>query len=78
MEDLGIKRLPPGLRSALDLMEASSLVRDVVGEDFLDHYLIAKRAHLKEYERSMGHRKNDVSMRVQVSRFEIENLLPVL
>jgi glutamine synthetase len=78
MDEFGIKRLPPDLESALDLMEKSSLVREVMDEDFLNHYLIAKRSHLKGYKESLGHRSDDISMRVQVSRFEMDNLLPIL
>jgi glutamine synthetase len=78
MDSMGIKRLPPDLGSALDLMEASSLASEVMGVDFLEHYLIAKRAHLEEYNTSLGHRKDDTSMRIQISKYEIESLLPVL
>lgn len=78
MDELGIKRLPPDLGSALDLMERSALVKEVIGDEFLNHYMIAKRAHLKGYLDSLGHRREDVSMRVQVSKYEMKNLLPVL
>ncbi|MGA1848198.1 MAG: glutamine synthetase family protein [Thermoplasmatota archaeon] len=78
MEEIGIQRLPPDLGSALDLMENSSLVREVMGGDFLKHYMIAKRSHLDEYTTSLGHRKDDLSMRVQISKYEMEGLLPIL
>jgi len=78
MDAMNISRLPPDLGSALDLMEGSSLVKEVLGEEFLKHYIIAKRTHLDEYISSLGHRKDDASMRVQVSRYEMEHLLPVL
>ncbi|MDG6226189.1 MAG: glutamine synthetase family protein [Candidatus Thermoplasmatota archaeon] len=77
-DDLGIRRLPPDLSSALDLLEGSALARDVMGEEFLSHYLKAKRSHVDSYLGSLGHRARDESMRIRISRFEIENLLPVL
>lgn len=78
MKQMGIKRLPSDLGSALDLMEGSPLVKETLGEDFLEHYITAKRAHLKDYLQSLGHRAHDSSMKLQVSRFEVEELLPVL
>ncbi|MGA1872896.1 MAG: glutamine synthetase family protein [Thermoplasmatota archaeon] len=78
MSERGIKRLPPDLGSALDLMEGSELVEEVMGRDFLMHYLTAKRAHLLEYQRSLGHRKDDVSMKMHVSQYEMAELLPIL
>ncbi|MFW3146372.1 MAG: glutamine synthetase family protein [Thermoplasmatota archaeon] len=78
MERMGIRRLPPDLRSALELMGGSNLALEVMGERFLEHYITAKKAHLDAYLESLGHRRNDASMRMEISRFEIENLLPVL
>jgi glutamine synthetase len=75
---MGIRRLPPDLPSALDLMERSELVRGVLGDEFLDHYLMAKRAHVDAYNRSLEMKMNDESMRLRISRFEIEHLLPIL
>ncbi|MGA1820076.1 MAG: glutamine synthetase family protein [Thermoplasmatota archaeon] len=78
MDSMGIQRLPPEFGAALDLMEASALVKEVMGQDFLSHYLTAKRAHLEGYKTSLGHRKDDISMRVQVSKYEMDELLPIL
>ncbi len=78
MEEKGIRRLPPDLGTALDLMESSDLVRDVLGDEFRTHYINAKRAHLQDYQDGLGHRLKDGSMRTQISRYEIEELLPVL
>ncbi|MGA1821973.1 MAG: glutamine synthetase family protein [Thermoplasmatota archaeon] len=78
MDSLNIQRLPSDLGSALDLLEGSDLAGEVFGIDFLSHYITAKRAHLKAYRMSLGHRADDLSMRIQVSRFEMENLLPIL
>lgn len=74
----GIKRLPPDLGAALDLLEKSKLAKGVMGEEFLARYVEAKRAHVKAYTDSLGHRADDWSMKVQISRFEIETLLPIL
>jgi glutamine synthetase len=78
MTEMGIRRLPSDLGSALDLMENGTVAREVMGEEFLSHYIKAKRSHLHEYMTSLGHRSGDISYRTQVSRYEIEQLLPVL
>jgi glutamine synthetase len=78
MKDMGIERLPPDLGKALERLETSDFAKEVMGKDFHEHYIKAKRAHLSDYLRGLGHRKNDLSMKVQVSRYEMENLLPVL
>ncbi len=70
--------MPPNLDSALDLLGSSALAREVMGGEFLDHYLSAKRAHVEAYNSSLGHRKNDRSLEAQISRYEIEELLPIL
>lgn len=78
MEEMGIRRLPPDLGSALDSMEKGTIARQTMGDEFLSHYLKAKRAHLKEYQDGLGHRRDDTSYKLQVSRLEIEELLPIL
>lgn len=78
MKEMGIKRLPSDLGSALDLLEKSPVCKEVMGEAFMKHYIIAKRAHLKAYLDSLGHRRKDPSMKIQVSRHEMEELLPIL
>ena len=62
---LGIQRLPETLSEALDLLEASDLARDVLGEHVLDWFLRNKR---EEWDRYQHH----------VSRFELEEYLPIL
>ena len=59
-------------------MEKSKLAKEVMGEEFLTNYVAAKRTHVKAYTDSLGHRADDWSMKVQISRFEIETLLPIL
>lgn len=39
--------LPTSLAEALDLLEASAVAREWLGEDFVDHFLAMKRAELK-------------------------------
>jgi len=62
---LGARRLPETLAEALDLMEASELVAEALGEHVFDWFLRNKRA---EWDRYQHH----------VSRFELETYLPVL
>ncbi|MPZ53707.1 MAG: glutamine synthetase [Acidimicrobiia bacterium] len=61
----GIERLPSSLAEALDLMERSELVADALGEHVFDWFLRNKR---KEWDRYQSH----------VTRFELENFLPIL
>ncbi|HJQ76528.1 MAG TPA: glutamine synthetase family protein [Acidimicrobiia bacterium] len=62
---VGAKRLPDTLAEALDLMEASELVAQALGEHVFNWFLRNKRA---EWERYQHH----------VSRFELETYLPIL
>jgi glutamine synthetase len=62
---VGAKRLPDTLASALDIMEASDLMADALGEHVFDWFLRNKRA---EWARYQSH----------VSRFELETYLPIL
>ena len=39
--------LPTSLAEALDLLEASAVAREWLGEEFVDHFLAMKRAELK-------------------------------
>lgn len=61
----GIARLPANLDQALDRMEGSKLVSDALGEHVFEWFLLNKRA---EWDRYQHH----------VSRFEMEQYLPVL
>jgi glutamine synthetase len=62
---VGARRLPDNMASALDLMEASDLVAEALGEHVFDWFLRNKRA---EWSRYQSH----------VSRFELETYLPIL
>ena len=65
LRELGIARLPETLSEALDLLEGSELARDVLGEHVLDWFIRNKR---DEWDRYQHH----------VSRFELEEYLPIL
>jgi glutamine synthetase len=58
-------RLPTTLADALDAMEGSALVKDALGDHVFEWFLRNKR---REWQRYQQH----------VSRFELENYLPVL
>jgi len=62
---VGAKRLPDNMAGALDIMEASDLVADALGEHVFNWFLRNKRA---EWERYQSH----------VSDFELETYLPIL
>jgi glutamine synthetase len=61
----GIARLPTNLNEALATMERSELVRDALGEHVFEWFLKNKRREWARYEQ-------------HVSRFELEEYLPVL
>ncbi|MBT8197040.1 MAG: type I glutamate--ammonia ligase [Acidimicrobiia bacterium] len=65
LQTAGIARLPANLDQALDLMEGSKLVSSALGEHVFEWFLRNKRA---EWDRYQHH----------VSRFELEEYLPVL
>ena len=62
---LGIKSLPRGLDSAIDVMESSELVAETLGEQVFDYFLRNKRAEFERY-------------RQQVTELELTELLPTL
>ena len=62
---IGIERLPATLSHAIDDMERSELVAEALGEHVFGWFLRNKRA---EWDRFQHH----------VSRFELENYLPIL
>jgi glutamine synthetase len=62
---MGIKPLPSSLGRALEVMEESELVADILGEHVFDFFLRNKRQEWEEY-------------RGQVSAFERDRMLPVL
>ncbi len=65
LAERGIRRLPQTLSEALDALEGSELMRATLGEHTTDWFLKNKR---REWERYQHH----------VSRFELEQYLPVL
>ena len=62
---VGAKRLPDTIAEALDVMEASDLVAEALGEHVFNWFLRNKRA---EWERYQHH----------VSQFELDTYLPIL
>ena len=63
-KDVGLQRLPQDLREALDLMEESELVRNVLGEHIFEWFLRNKREEWETYQR-------------HVTPYEIERYLPI-
>ena len=61
--ELGVDGLPANLSEALDEMEASTLVRDALGDHIFEWFLVNKRTEWSEYQR-------------QVTPFELETYLP--
>ncbi len=62
--DMGVERLPQSLAEAIDLMEHSPLVRDVLGDHIYEWFLRNKRSEWREYQR-------------MVTQFELDRYLPV-
>ena len=60
----GLQRLPQDLREALDLMEESELVRDVLGEHIFEWFIRNKREEWEAYQR-------------HGTPYEIERYLPI-
>ena len=63
--DTSAERMPTTLAEALDAMESSALVKDTLGEHVFEWFLRNKRQEWQRYEH-------------HVSRFELEQYLPVL
>ncbi|MCP4966942.1 MAG: glutamine synthetase [bacterium] len=63
--DTAAERMPTTLAEALDAMESSALVKDTLGEHVFEWFLRNKRQEWQRYEH-------------HVSRFELEQYLPVL
>ncbi len=51
---MAIENLPESLKEASDLFEQSSWIREVLGKDFCEAYLAAKRAEWTEYIRNVS------------------------
>jgi glutamine synthetase len=62
--EMGVDRLPQSLAEAIDLMEHSSLVREVLGDHIYEWFLRNKRSEWREYQRV-------------VTQFELDRYLPV-
>ncbi|MCD6170360.1 MAG: glutamine synthetase [Candidatus Latescibacteria bacterium] len=64
-EKLGIESLPDNLGEAITITEQSELVKETLGEHIFTRFVILKKKEWEEY-------------RIQVTRHELENLLPIL
>jgi len=74
-EQHGIRSLPGSLEQALELAEKSELVKGVVGERFLSDFVRIKR---REIEKSKSHPSGLIKDESQLSKYELEELLPIL
>ena len=59
-----IEFLPSTLREALDYLEADSVVKEALGQEYADYYIQVKREEWRQYHQS-------------VSQWERENYLPI-
>lgn len=64
-EELGVQSLPDSLGDAVQLAEKSELVRRALGEHVFTRFIELKKKEWEDY-------------RIQVTRYELENLLPIL
>jgi len=72
LEELGIRTLPRSLEEAIHLAEQSTLVKETLGERFLDDYLFVKK---KEVEAFYAAPEADP---FKLTKYEREVLLPAL
>lgn len=49
----GEERLPGTLREATDLLERSEIAREILGAEFVDHYVRTRRWEIAEFERAV-------------------------
>ncbi len=59
IKEMGITRLPSSLDEALDNLEQSDFVKEVVGKDILEIFLEVKRAECKGYQEAKASGKDD-------------------
>jgi len=64
-ESYGVRHLPESLGHALSFMAESTLLRETLGEHIFNNFLHVKRKEWKEY-------------RMQVTKWEIDNYLPII
>jgi glutamine synthetase len=72
-EELGIKSLPGSLEDAMNLAEKSSLVKEVLGERFLNDYLEIKREEAEKYRKD-----KHLNNKERLTDYELKELLPIL
>jgi glutamine synthetase len=73
-----IRSLPGSLEEALGLARGSELVRNVVGDRFLDDYAKLKQKEIDAYKRSLALHGEPSKDDLKLSRYELEKLLPIL
>ena len=56
-KDMGITQLPTSLSAALDHLEGSSLIHEVLGSDIMDIFFETKRKECKEHSEAKGKNK---------------------
>ena len=65
MKEVGIKALPGSLGEAVELTSKSELVRECLGDHVFEKFIANKRIEVDRY-------------RMHVSKYELENYLPIL
>jgi len=73
---LGIKSLPGSLEEAINLAENSGLVKEVLGERFLNDYIVRKRKEVEIFKSEQRAKK--IEIKEILSDYEISELLPIL
>ena len=48
------EQLPVTMEAALEALEASALARELLGEDFIEHYLVMKRFEVEKYRQQIS------------------------
>ncbi|MGA1795136.1 MAG: glutamine synthetase family protein [bacterium] len=64
-KDAGVESLPDSLGEAISLTEASQLMKEALGDHVFSRFVTLKKNEWEDY-------------RIQLTRYEIENLLPIL
>jgi glutamine synthetase len=47
------RRCPRNLRDAIGLLDRSTVARELLGEEFVDHYLRTRTWEVRQYERAV-------------------------
>jgi glutamine synthetase len=52
-ETEGLPALPRTLEHAIDLLDASAIARDLLGDAFVDHYVAMRRWEIEKHRRAV-------------------------